>query len=66
MRTTITVEDELWERAREETGIQESSELVRKALRDLVAQQAMRRLIALGGTMPDLRVPGRNPEDRGY
>ena len=63
MRTTITIDDELWQLAKDDTGISEGSELVRRALRDLVAQQAMRRLIALGGKMPGFSVPGHGPDD---
>jgi Arc/MetJ family transcription regulator len=65
MRTTVTIDDELWQDAKEYSGISENSDLIRKALRDLVAREAGRRLAALGGTMPDLVVPGRarRPED---
>jgi Arc/MetJ family transcription regulator len=63
MRTTVTIDDELWQRAKESTGIKENSELIRKALRDLVAREAGRRLAALGGTMPDfMAAPRRRPE----
>lgn len=63
MRTTITVNDDLWERACDITGIRESSELVRKALREMVAQEAARRLLALGGAMPGAWAPGRSRGD---
>ncbi len=59
MRTTITVDDALWRSAKDYSGITENSELIRKALRDLVSREAGRRLVALGGTMPDLVIPGR-------
>jgi Arc/MetJ family transcription regulator len=65
MRTTITIEDELWERAKEYLGTNESSEVVRRALKSAVAAEATRRLVALGGTMPDLYIRGHMPEDRG-
>ena len=63
MRTTITVDDELWDRARQSTGIRESSELVRTALREMVAREAGRRLLAMGGTDPDAWIPGRGRSD---
>ena len=50
MRTTVTIDDELLERARELTGTQERSALLRDGLRALIAQEAGRRLIALGGS----------------
>ena len=53
MRTTINIDDELLEKARKYTGIQEKTALIHKALQDLVTWEASKRLIALGGTMPD-------------
>ena len=52
MRTTITLDDELIERASELTGIEEKSALVREALKGLVAREAGRRLARLGGFDP--------------
>jgi Arc/MetJ family transcription regulator len=63
VRTTITIDDELLQDAKEYSGIGETSELVRKALRDLVAREAGRRLAALGGTMPGFQAaPRRRPD----
>lgn len=59
MRTTVTIDDELLDRAREYTGIGEVSALVREALRSLIAREAGRRLAALGGSQPDFEVPPR-------
>lgn len=60
MRTTVTLDDELVERAIELTGIKERPTLIRMALEALVAREAGRRLALLGGTMPDLEaVPRR-------
>lgn len=60
MRTTVTLDDELVERAMAYTGITERSELVRHALKTLVELEASRRLARLGGTMPDIQpVPRR-------
>jgi len=39
--------------AREMTGIQEKTALIHKALRDLLAREAAKRLIAMGGSQPD-------------
>jgi Arc/MetJ family transcription regulator len=59
MRTTVTLDDELVARAQDYTGVQEKSALLREALKALVEREAARRLIRLGGTMPDLKVPPR-------
>lgn len=65
MRTTINIDDELLARARELTGIQEKTALVREALKSLIEYEAGRRLIALGGTMKGLEhIPRRRmPEE---
>jgi hypothetical protein len=49
MRTTLTIDDGLLERAREATGIQGMTALVR-AGEALIARRAGKRLAALGGT----------------
>lgn len=59
MRTTITFDDELLEKAQEYTGIMEKSALVREALKVLVAREAGRRLARMGGTEPDFAAPPR-------
>lgn len=63
MRTTINLDDKLLAEAEEYTGIHEKSALVREALKVLVEWEASRRLIRLGGTMPDLKdIPRRRTE----
>ena len=59
MRTTITIDDELLDRAQELTGIKERSVLIREALKSIIAREAGRRLARMGGTMPDLVAPPR-------
>jgi Arc/MetJ family transcription regulator len=64
MRTTVTLDDELLDRARRVTGIVETSALVRAALTALVQREAGRRLAALGGAMPDIQpIRRRRPDD---
>lgn len=64
MRTTITLDDELVNRAKQLTGIAETTTLVRTALTALVRKESARRLAALGGTMPDIQdVRRRRPDD---
>ncbi|HEY1426740.1 MAG TPA: type II toxin-antitoxin system VapB family antitoxin [Caulobacteraceae bacterium] len=58
MRTTVTLDDELVRDARELTGLNETSALVRAALTALVEREAARRLARLGGIAPDF-VAGR-------
>lgn len=62
MRTTIVLDDELLAAAREYTGIEEKSALVREALRALVQREAARRLARLGGSDPSAEAaPRRRP-----
>ena len=63
MRTTVTIDDDLWNTAKEYSGITENSELIRKALRDLVAWEAQRQLAALGGTMPGFKAAPRRRDE---
>jgi len=62
MRTTLIIDEKLVERARELTGIQEKTALVREGLAALIARESSKRLAALGGSQPKLaRVPRRRP-----
>ena len=62
MRTTIILDDELIEKARGITGLQEKTALVHEGLRALIARESARRLAALGGSQRRLRaVPRRRP-----
>ena len=62
MRTTLIIDENLMERARELTGIQEKTALVREGLEALIARESGKRLAALGGTQPKLTsVPRRRP-----
>jgi Arc/MetJ family transcription regulator len=60
MRTTLIIDEGLLRRARELTGLQEKTALVRAGLEALIAREAAKRLAALGGTQPKIaRVPRR-------
>jgi len=59
MRTTIVLDDELLDRAKELTGVQEKSALVRAALKALIEREAARRLARLGGIAPDFEAAPR-------
>jgi Arc/MetJ family transcription regulator len=54
MRTTLIIDDELLERARELSGIEEKTALVHAGLKALIALEAGKRLAALGGSQPKI------------
>ncbi len=59
MRTTVTLEDNLLKKAQAYTGIAEKSSLLREALQALIARESAKRLIALGGTEKNAKLPRR-------
>ncbi len=59
MRTTLNIDDDLLQKAREYTGIQEKTALIHEALHRLIRAEAGKRLIALGGTMPNFKAGRR-------
>lgn len=59
MRTTITLDDELLAKAHEMTGVAERGTLIHAGLRALIQREAARRLILLGGSMPDAKAAPR-------
>ena len=64
MRTTLIIDDDLLERARAVTNIQEKTALVRAGLQAVIAREAGKRLVALRGTQPKLTdVPRRSPDN---
>lgn len=63
MRSTINLDDNLMERAKSLTGTKETAALVRQALETLVRVESGKRLIALGGTMPEAELAPRRRSD---
>jgi hypothetical protein len=62
MRTTLIIDDELLDRARELTGIHDKTALVRAGLEALIVREAGKRLALLGGTQAKLsNIPRRRP-----
>ncbi len=63
MRTTLTIEDELFARAvaLAEPGI-ERSELIRECVKAFIQRQTARRLAALGGQAPEVELAPRRRE----
>lgn len=59
MRTTVTLDDELLRQASEAVGSEERSTVLREGLKALIEREAARRLIQLGGSMPDAALPSR-------
>lgn len=59
MRTTLNIDDKLLGEAQRLSGIKEKTALVHAGLQALIAREAGRRLIALGGTMKNIKVPPR-------
>ena len=64
MRTTLILDDVLIERARGLTGVAEKTALVHEGLRALIARESARKLAALGGSEPRLRVIARRRTTR--
>jgi Arc/MetJ family transcription regulator len=59
MKIAIIVDDDVVENARKITGLDEISVIVHDALKALIQREAARRLAALGGSQPNLKIPPR-------
>ena len=59
MRTCLSIDDDLLQRARALTGVRGTTALVREALRALVARESARCLVRLGASEPALEVTPR-------
>ena len=64
MRTTVTLDDELVDKAAALTGIEERSALLREAMKVLVRVESARRLAALGGADPHAQAAPRHRNER--
>ena len=64
MRTTLTIDDELYAKAvaLAEPGV-EKSELIRQCVKAFIRRQTARRLAALGGQAPDIELVPRRREE---
>ena len=64
MRTTVTIEDSLYEKALEVADpTMDRADIFREAMKTFVRVQAAKRLAALGGARPDMRdIPRRGGE----
>lgn len=59
MRTTVDLDEELVERAREYAPGLTKTALIEAGLRALVKLEAARRLAEMGGTQPEIHLPPR-------
>ena len=64
MRTTVTIDDDLYEKALEVADpAMDKADIFREAIKTFVRVQAAKRLAALGSSMPEMReVPRRQPK----
>jgi Arc/MetJ family transcription regulator len=64
MRTTVTIDDALYEKALEMADPEmDKADLFREAIKTFVRVQAARRLASLGGTAPDMANIPRRPSE---
>jgi Arc/MetJ family transcription regulator len=62
MRTTLTLDDDLLQKAQKISGVNERGPLIHEALLALVQRESARRLAALGASDPELTdIPRRQP-----
>jgi Arc/MetJ family transcription regulator len=54
MRTTLNIDQKLFERAQQLSGIKEKTGLVKAGLESLIARESARRLAELGGSEKNL------------
>jgi Arc/MetJ family transcription regulator len=59
MRTTLILDDELVEKAKELSGLREKTAVVHAGLKALIARESALRLAALGGCEPQARAARR-------
>lgn len=66
MRTTVTIDDSLYEKALEVADpAMDKSDLFREAIKTFVRVQAAKRLAALGASMPEMpEIPRRRGESQ--
>lgn len=63
MRTTLNIDNDLYAKAVELTGIHEKTALVRESLKALIERESARRLAMLGGSEPELEAIPRRQSD---
>lgn len=59
MRTTVNLDDALFDKASVLTGLSERGVLLKEALKALIERESAKRLALLGGSEPELEVAPR-------
>jgi Arc/MetJ family transcription regulator len=59
MRTTLIIDQSLLDKAKALSGLREKTAIVHAGLHALIARESARRLAALGGSQPKLRLAPR-------
>ena len=63
MRTTVNIDNELFDTAQRLTGVKEKATLIREGLKALIERESARRLAALGGSETQLKAARRRRID---
>ena len=64
MRTTLNIDDQLFEEAVRLTGVKEKTALLRESLKALIQRESARRLAKHGGSEPELdKIPRRRSSE---
>lgn len=63
LRTTLNIDDQLYEEAARLTGVHEKTALLRESLKALIQREHARRLAQLGGSEPGLEDIPRRRDD---
>ncbi len=60
MRTTLNIDDSIYQKAAKLTGIKEKTSLLHEGLKALIAKESSKRLARLGGSSPKIKdIPRR-------
>lgn len=64
MRTTLNLNEDLIRKAGRLSGLRAKTEVIHEGLRALIMRESARRLAALGGSMPAVKMPPRRRSRR--
>lgn len=63
MRTTLNIDDDLFQEAQQLSGLSEKTAVIREGLKALIERESARRLAKMGGTEPlAVSIPRRHEE----
>lgn len=66
MRTTVTIDDDLMKAAKDYSGLEETSAVLKEALKSYVGREAARRLVLMGGSDPNASAGRRRRPNCGH